>query len=234
MTTNVRSAADLPYASRWCRSRHKRYIDIFAAASSLVCLSPLLVVLGLAIVITSGQPIVFCQWRVGRSGQLFQLYKFRTMTVSAAADGPGLTRRGDPRVTWIGKLLRHSKLDELPQLFNVLKGDMTLVGPRPDLKEFWSAATATEREVLTLKPGITGAASLSFRGEEQLLAQVPPDRLTSFYLQHVLPEKCRLDMQYAAQATLWRDCRLLWRTLLVPMLQLRNVERVSDAQVPGR
>jgi len=197
-------------------------VDTMAATVGLLLLSPVFFVIGFAIAITSGKPILFRQWRFGRYGREFQLIKFRTMTATAAESGPGLTRDGDSRVTWIGRWLRKWKLDELPQLLNVLKGDMTLVGPRPDLEEFWSRATAADRQVLALKPGLTGAASIAFRDEERLLAQVPPERVTSFYLERVLPQKAALDSEYAAQATFRSDCRILLRTLLVSLRVERN------------
>jgi lipopolysaccharide/colanic/teichoic acid biosynthesis glycosyltransferase len=206
-------------------------MDMITAAFGLVLLSPVLFVIASAIAISSGKPILFRQWRLGRFGQRFQLLKFRTMTARAAENSPGLTQDGDARVTGIGRRLRKWKLDELPQLLNVLKGDMTLVGPRPDLEQFWSKATDTDRRTLVLTPGLTGAASIAFRNEERLLGQVSEERLTSFYLQQVLPQKARLDIEYAAQATLRGDCGILLRTLLVPLLQQHPVERKSDAQV---
>jgi lipopolysaccharide/colanic/teichoic acid biosynthesis glycosyltransferase len=206
-------------------------MDMITAAFGLVFLSPVLFVIASAIVITSGKPIFFRQWRLGKFGQRFQLLKFRTMTARAAEKGPGLTQDGDARVTGIGRRLRKWKLDELPQLLNVLKGDMTLVGPRPDLEQFWSKATDTDRRILALTPGLTGAASIAFRNEERLLGKVPEEFLTSFYLQQVLPQKARLDIEYAAQATLRSDYGILLRTLLVSLPQQHPVEKKSDAQV---
>jgi lipopolysaccharide/colanic/teichoic acid biosynthesis glycosyltransferase len=194
-------------------------MDMVAAAVSLLLLLPVILVIALAIAIKSGKPVLFRQQRVGRNGRPFHLLKFRTMTATTK-NGVGLTRDGDSRVTGIGRWLRKCKLDELPQLFNVLKGEMTLVGPRPDLEEFWSQADAEDRRVLELKPGITGAASLAFCDEERLLAQVSSEQLTSFYLQQVLPQKARIDSEYAAHATFRSDCAILLRTVLVPLLQM--------------
>jgi len=217
--------------SSWSLSYGKRWMDVVAALVGLLVLSPVMVMIALAIKITSGSPILFQQCRLGRNGRGFRLLKFRTMRVAAAANGPGLTRSGDARITRIGRYLRKWKLDELPQLFNVLKGEMTLVGPRPDLEEFWLKATVADRAVLVLTPGLTGAASLAFSDEERLLAQVPPERLTQFYLEQVLPEKARLDREYAGQATLWSDCSILVQTLRVPLLQRRGAEKGIDEQV---
>ncbi|WP_051979087.1 sugar transferase [Edaphobacter aggregans] len=199
-------------------------VDIIVAALSLFLLLPAIVLISLAILISSGKPIIFVQKRLGRHGQEFGLLKFRTMKV-AAQRGPGVTCDGDSRITKIGRWLRKHKLDELPQLVNVLKGEMTLVGPRPDLEEFWSKASPEDRRVLELTPGVTGLASLAFCDEERLLAQVPADQLASFYLQQVLPQKSRLDSKYAARATFRSDCGILLRTALVPLLGRHWIER---------
>lgn len=185
---------------------------------------PVILVIALAIAINSGRPVLFRQQRVGRNGHTFHLLKFRTMTATTK-NGAGLTRDGDSRVTKIGRWLRKRKLDELPQLFNVLKGEMTMVGPRPDLEEFWSRARAEDRRVLELTPGITGAASLAFCDEERLLAQVSPQHLTSFYLEQVLPQKARIDSEYAVRATFRSDCGILVQTLFVPLIQRYRTQR---------
>lgn len=202
-------------------------MDIIIAALALVLLSPMLLGVAAAIRITSGSPIFFLQRRLGRDGGEFQLRKFRTMRVTTE-NGSGLTRDGDSRVTWIGRWLRMRKLDELPQLLNVLRGEMTLVGPRPDLEEFWSRASVEDRRILALTPGVTGAASLAFRDEERLLAHVPPERVTPFYLEQVLPQKARLDSEYAARATFRSDCSILLQTLLVPFGPQRPAEGEFD------
>lgn len=237
MVANIYTPLHPNIGSSWCRSRRRRCIDIVAAGLGLVLLLPGLFLIALAILISSGKPIFFVQKRLGRYGEEFALLKFRTMK-STAQSGPGLTRDGDSRVTEIGSWLRKRKLDELPQLFNVLKGEMTLVGPRPDLEEFWSQASAEDRRVLELTPGVTGAASLAFYGEEQLLAQVPAERLASFYLQQVLPQKARLDSEYAARATFRSDCGILLQTVFVPLLQRyrpqrKGSERGMNEQISG-
>jgi len=173
-------------------------------------------VIALCILISSGKPVIFAQKRLGRFAREFTLLKFRTMKRTAQG-GPGVTQDGDSRVTGIGRWLRKRKLDELPQLFNVLKGDMTLVGPRPDLEEFWSQAKTEDRRVLELAPGMTGAASLAFCDEEKLLAQVPRDRLASFYVQYIIPQKARLDAEYAERATFRSDCGILLQTVILPL-----------------
>jgi lipopolysaccharide/colanic/teichoic acid biosynthesis glycosyltransferase len=227
-STSITLRSDL--GSRWCFSRGKRCVDVTASAFGLLLLSPVLFVIALGIQTTSGAPILFRQRRVGRYGREFQLLKFRTMTATATQNSPGLTQHGDPRITGIGRWLRRWKLDELPQLFNVLKGDMTLVGPRPDLEKFWSRATIADRRVLLLTPGVTGAASIAFRDEENLLAQVPPERLTSFYIEQLLPQKARIDREYAARATLRSDCEILLQTVFEPLFQRRGVHKKTDKQ----
>jgi lipopolysaccharide/colanic/teichoic acid biosynthesis glycosyltransferase len=205
-------------------------MDIVASTLGLLLLSPVISVIALAIAINSGRPVLFRQHRVGRNGQAFQLLKFRTMRATTK-NGVGLTRDGDSRVTGIGRWLRKRKLDELPQLFNVLKGEMTLVGPRPDLEEFWSQASAEDRRILELTPGITGAASLAFCDEERLLAQVSPQHLTSFYVEQVLPRKARIDTEYAVRATFRSDCTILLKTVLVPLFQMHRLREVIEGEI---
>jgi lipopolysaccharide/colanic/teichoic acid biosynthesis glycosyltransferase len=202
-------------------------MDVVIALVALLICSPLIGAIAFLVGITQGRPILFRQWRVGRNGREFQLLKFRTMSTAAAENGPGLTRSGDARVTQLGRWLRKYKLDELPQLLNVVKGDMSLVGPRPDLKQFWEQITSNDKRVLTLTPGLTGAASIAFHDEEKILAKIPPEQLITFYLNHLLPEKARLDLAYAARATFWSDCRTLFYTLLVPIAPQRNSGRTG-------
>lgn len=139
------------------------------------------------------------------------------MTVQRTSKGLGITRQGDSRITAIGKLLRRSKLDELPQLVNVLRGEMSLVGPRPDLKEFWRETTPNACQALALIPGLTGAASIAFRNEEQLLAHVVPQQVTTFYVERLLPAKAKIDLEYAAGASFLTDCSILLRTLIAAL-----------------
>jgi lipopolysaccharide/colanic/teichoic acid biosynthesis glycosyltransferase len=206
-------------------------MDIVASTLGLLLLLPVIFVITLAIAINSGRPVLFRQQRVGRNGRNFHLLKFRTMTTETTQNGVGLTRDGDSRVTGIGRWLRRRKLDELPQLFNVLQGEMTMVGPRPDLEEFWSRASNEDRRVLELKPGITGAASLAFCDEERLLAQVSPQQLTSFYLEQVLPQKARIDSEYAMRATFRSDCAILLKTVLVPLFQMQRLRELMEGEI---
>jgi lipopolysaccharide/colanic/teichoic acid biosynthesis glycosyltransferase len=189
-------------------------MDIILVIPSLVLTAPLMALIALGIRSTSRGPVLFRQWRCGLNDGQFQLLKFRTMEHRSAECGPGVTRRGDLRVTRLGKWLRRWKLDELPQFINVLRGEMSIVGPRPDLEDFWRQATEVERHVLAVKPGLTGAATLAFRDEEELLAHVPESELVGFYVRDLLPRKARLDCEYAAQADFLSDCRVLLRTVV--------------------
>ena len=196
--------------SSWTQSVGKRAFDVTISALGLILISPLLVVIALVIKLTSAGPVLYRQIRVGQRGSCFELLKFRTMTGAA---GPSLTRKGDQRITAIGRILRRAKLDELPQLFNVLVGDMTLVGPRPDLPQFWSTLHPRYQAITRLRPGITGCASLKFSNEEKLLASVPEEHLTEYYISSHLPLKVQIDLDYAKRASLSSDLGVLWATL---------------------
>src|SRR6266581_6674842 len=155
----------------WCNSIWKRAFDITLAGILLSLLLPFLIVLAVAVKLTSKGTILFRQRRPGRDGREFQIMKFRTMVVNEKSPGPVLTRADDPRVTWIGRRLRKWKLDELPQLLNVFRGDMSFVGPRPQPTKLWKDTSIQEQAsyVLSVRPGITSQATLNFRNEEELL-----------------------------------------------------------------
>ena len=201
--------------SRWCHSVAKRTFDLACAVPALLLGLPLMLIIAVVIRVTSKGPVLFRQNRVGRDGREFELLKFRTMTHGTG--GPGITARGDGRITPVGRALRDSKMDELPQLFNVISGDMSLVGPRPDLQEIWSELPAEQRKVLTLRPGLTGWATLHFRHEEELLAQIPPQDLRDYYIKTLLPQKVQLDLEYARKARFLSDLLILFRSALASM-----------------
>ena len=191
-------------ANPWVMSRARSCLDRIVAAVILVLLLPVMLVIMLIVRLTSRGPALFCQWRAGRQREEFVLYKFRSMRVEDA-EGPGITVSGDDRITPAGAFLRRYKLDELPQFWNVLKGNMSLVGPRPKLPHH-------EGLDLPYRPGITGIATLAFRDEERILAGIPSDQLDEFYEMCIKPRKAELDLEYMRTATLATDLKLLWRT----------------------
>jgi lipopolysaccharide/colanic/teichoic acid biosynthesis glycosyltransferase len=188
----------------------KRGLDIVASTVGLTILSPVMLGIGIAIKLHDGGPVFYRATRVGRGGRPFRLYKFRTMVVGADRKGPGITASGDERVTPAGRWLRKTKLDELPQLLNVLTGDMSLVGPRPEDPAYVTLYTPEQREVLRVRPGITSAASLAFRNEESMLSG--PDWETT-YRNVVMPAKLKIDLDYLVGRNLWSDLGIIIRTL---------------------
>lgn len=190
----------------------KRLIDAAVSALALLLLAPLLLLLALWIKLDSPGPSLFRQERVGRGGQLFRIRKLRTMVHDPDHAGPGITVGQDERITRAGHFLRRSKLDELPQLLDVLQGHMSLVGPRPELPQYVALYPAALRnKILSLRPGITDLASIEYRNEGELLAKaVDPERE---YREVILPAKLKLAAAYVDQASLWFDLRLLWRTV---------------------
>jgi lipopolysaccharide/colanic/teichoic acid biosynthesis glycosyltransferase len=190
----------------WSLSMERRCFDFVVSVLVLTAsfLPGLLVYLSIRA--SSKGPGFFRQKRVGYGGSLFTLYKFRTMEVAEPGSGPGLTQDGDPRITGIGKVLRKLKVDELPQFYNVMRGDMSLVGPRPKLPQY--AATADT----LCRPGITGFATLVFRAEEELLQHLPATDLDGFYEARIKPLKARLDVRYMKKASLFTDVQILFLT----------------------
>jgi lipopolysaccharide/colanic/teichoic acid biosynthesis glycosyltransferase len=192
-------------------SRSKRVFDVIASVSGLVLLSPILAIIAVAITAGDRGPVLFSQQRVGRDGRTFRLLKFRTMIADAERIGPALTIGTDPRITPIGRLLRRAKLDELPQLINVARGEMSLVGPRPEVPKFVAMYTPAQRRVLALRPGITDPASTEYVREAELLAHADdPERA---YIEEVMPRKLQLNLAYAETATLWSDIATILRTM---------------------
>jgi lipopolysaccharide/colanic/teichoic acid biosynthesis glycosyltransferase len=186
-------------------------IDRIAAFLAAALLSPLFVALAATIACRDGRPILFRQQRVGLGGKPFEILKFRSMGISNS--GPLTSRSGDKRVTANGKFLRRWKLDELPQLWNVVRGDMRFVGPRPELKRYVDLYDKNQRAVLEYTPGITDVASLTFRDEESLLASAQdPQR---YYVEELMPEKIRLNLAYAIRRNIWSDLCMIANTVLV-------------------
>lgn len=192
----------------------KRLIDVVGALAGLVLGSPLIVAVALAVRFSSPGPVIFQQQRLGRFGRPFTMYKYRTMryaTTTPTTSSSLVTAGGDERITRVGTFLRRYKLDELPQLVNVLKGDMSLVGPRPEVERYARYYPAEYERILSVRPGITDLASLAFRNEEQILARsAEPERA---YIAEVLPAKIRLYFRYLEEQSLRTDLSILLRTL---------------------
>lgn len=189
----------------------KRVLDLVFAATGLVLLSPVFVIIGFLIKKDDGGPLFFMQERIGRFGARFRIIKFRTMVIDAEAKGLRITTSTDPRVTRIGRRLRSTKLDELPQLLNVLRGEMSFVGPRPEVPKYVAYYTPEQRQVLSLVPGLTDLASLEYIDEESLLAKV--ERPEEVYISECLPRKIELNLAYARRAGLAADVGIILRTI---------------------
>lgn len=195
----------------------KRVFDVVLAGTALIALAPVLAAVALAIRCCDGKPVFFRQERIGEGGRPFRIWKFRTMRTVTTPDGRLITVAGDPRITRIGRRLRASKLDELPQLLNVLAGEMTLVGPRPEVGCYTARYTQAQARVLALRPGITDPASLAFIDEEQrLVGAADPERA---YVETIMPQKIALNLAYAARASVWTDALVIARTVMRLLLR---------------
>lgn len=190
----------------------KRVFDFTAALAGTIFLLPLFSVISLLIKLDSPGSVFFLQERVGRNFRNFRLIKFRTMKENAPSMGPALTKRGDSRITRVGRYLRRYKLDELPQLLNVIKGDLSLVGPRPELQKYVAAFKDDYQEILRIRPGITDFAAVEFRDEEETLQKF--DDIERGYLEAVLPRKIELYKKYLNEASFSTDLKLVLKTLL--------------------
>ena len=190
----------------------KRVLDIAVSLTGLICLLPLMLWVGLLIKLDSAGPIFFKQERLGRGFRPFRILKFRTMIVDAQSKGKLITSAEDPRVTRIGRTLRKLKVDELPQLINVLKGDMSLVGPRPEVPRYVRAFQTDYEEILKVRPGITDLASLKYRNEEALLGGA--DDPEEEYVKRVLPDKIKLAKDYLERSSFYFDLSLILKTVM--------------------
>ena len=219
-----RAHPEIPLASSWVNSRARRVLDFSVAAIALGVLSPLMAVCWFLVRLSSSGPVFFRQSRAGRNGSEFAMYKFRSMRAQPFPIQPGHTVLGDARITPAGAFLRRYKMDELPQFWNVLKGDMSLVGPRPKLAHH-------EAYCLPYRPGLTGQATLAFRDEERMLLEVPQSQVDQFYESVMKPIKAGLDIDYMENATFFSDLRLLWRTFCRCINCSNNARRQLDALV---
>ena len=204
----------------------KRALDVLGALVGLVLSSPILFLCGVAIWLDSPGVILYHQERVGRHGWPFRIIKLRTMTAGADRQGSKITVSGDTRITRVGQFLRQTKLDEIPQLLNVLRGEMSLVGPRPEVPEYVALYTSAQRHVLVVRPGLTGPASLAFIDEERVLGAAPEKE--NFYRQVVMPAKLNLDLAYCRSISLLGDLKLLLRTTARTMRSTMNRARLPN------
>jgi lipopolysaccharide/colanic/teichoic acid biosynthesis glycosyltransferase len=188
-----------------------RGLDLIASGMGLLILSPVFLVIGLMVKLTSAGPVFYRAERVGQGGHFFKLHKFRSMYLDADRHGPGITAKNDPRITPLGRFLRRTKLDELPQLIDVLRGEMSLVGPRPEDPRYVALYSPLQRQVLVVRPGITSPASLHYREEETLLSG---EDWETTYVREILPHKLAIDLAYLRQRTLWTDLTLILKTIL--------------------
>lgn len=189
----------------------KRVFDILCSLLGLVVLSPVLLVVSVLVAVTSPGGVFFRQERIGKDGRPFRIFKFRSMRKDNA--GLKITTGNDSRITPVGRFLRKSKIDELPQLINVLVGDMSFVGPRPEVADYVDLYTPYQRQVLLVRPGITGLASIRFRNENDLLtASDDPNRT---YVEQIMPRKIDLDLEYIPHASVFYDIKLIFQTFAV-------------------
>jgi lipopolysaccharide/colanic/teichoic acid biosynthesis glycosyltransferase len=196
-----------------------RLADIVVAGGLLLPLLPVLAGVAVAVRLDSRGPVLHRAVRAGQYGRLFTLYKFRTMVVDAAAFGPAITAADDERVTRVGRFLRRTKVDELPQLWNVLRGDMRLVGPRPEDPRFVALYAPEQRAVLTVRPGITGPSQLTFFDEERLLTSSDPETV---YVRDILPRKLALDLEYVDQHAILGDLQIVLTTAVLAFQRVRT------------
>ncbi len=189
----------------------KRIFDIVFSSLGILLLSPVGLLVSALIKLSDGGPVFYTQIRIGQFGKPFRMWKFRSMVVNAEKLGMPVTQGKDPRVTRVGRTLRNTKLDELPQLWNVLRGEMSFVGPRPEVPRYVELYSPQQREILQYKPGITDRATLLFRNEETLLSGA--DDLEAFYLRYCLPKKIDLNLEYEHRATMLRDVWIILQTL---------------------
>jgi lipopolysaccharide/colanic/teichoic acid biosynthesis glycosyltransferase len=191
--------------SHWTGSRAKRFFDVAVVLASSPVVLPLLILIALAVRGTSSGPVLFQQKRIGRYGEPFKIYKFRTMQDAPEGQHGSIAAMAADRITRLGQILRWFKLDELPQVLNVLAGQMSLVGPRPLIPE-------QQLEMPQCRPGITGLATLTFAQEESILAPIPKQILPEYYRKIILPAKQHLDASYMRRATLLSDLKLIFDT----------------------
>ncbi len=204
--------------------RLRRAADVLLSGAAFAALLPVFVVSAIAIKLDTEGPVIFSQERVGKAGRPFRILKFRSMIVGSERAGPKVSGTKDSRITKVGGFLRRTKLDEFPQLWNVLRGDMTLVGPRAEVPEMIQHYTPSERILLECKPGLTGPGQIFFT-ESQAAVLDELDDPEAYYVQHQLHEKLAIDLNYLRNRRWTTDMRVVWRTLLVILSPRRRFQR---------
>lgn len=189
----------------------KRLFDILVAASALFLLAPVLLLIAVVVAIGSPGGAFFRQARVGKEGREFRLFKFRTMRPGSEAGGQITVGERDPRITGIGHVLRRTKLDELPQVINILNGDMSVVGPRPEVPRYVALYSVKQRMVLSVRPGLTSLASIAYINENEVLGRSSDPERT--YVEEVMPAKLELDLKYVQEQSLLLDLRVIFGTM---------------------
>lgn len=190
----------------------KRIFDFLVSLIGIIVLSPVLIIVSIAIKLDSDGGVLFLQKRVGRYGKEFNIYKFRTMVTNAEKLGKQITVGNDSRITKVGGILRKFKIDELPQLFNVIKGDMSLVGPRPEVPKYVALYTKEQRKVLDVRPGITDMASLRYKDENEILGKV--DNPEEYYINVIMKDKLNLNIEYIEKSNIFFDIYLIIKTVI--------------------
>jgi lipopolysaccharide/colanic/teichoic acid biosynthesis glycosyltransferase len=197
----------------------KRLFDIVISAMALVALSPLLLIIALFVKLDSPGPVFFRQRRLGKGARPFEIYKFRTMVAGGETNGSAITLKNDARVTPLGKMLRRFDLDELPTLYNVLKGDMSIVGPRPEVPEYFAYYSDEQKQIFSVRPGLTDPGTLAFRNEATLLVGQNPEEI---YIGQILPHKVALSLGYVKKQSFLHDMDILAKTLLAVLTQRKG------------
>lgn len=190
----------------------KRIFDIVASLGGLIVLSPLLIIVAICIKLDSKGPVFFKQKRVCKNKKIFEIYKFRTMVTDAEKLGKQITVGNDSRITRVGKFIRKCKLDEFPQLINVLKGEMSLVGPRPEVPRYVELYDEYQEQILLVQPGITDYASIEFRNENEILGK--SDNPEKTYIEEIMPTKIELNMEYIKKISIFEDIKLILNTII--------------------
>lgn len=190
----------------------KRLFDILSSAIALILLSPILIVIAVGIIIDSKGGVFYKQKRIGKNGKAFMLYKFRSMRTGADRKGLITVGTKDDRTTKVGRFIRKYKLDELPQLINILKNEMSVVGPRPEVEKYVQLYTAEQQKVLNVKPGLTDLASLAYINENEILGQAKDPERT--YVEQIMPAKLKLNLEYIEKRSFWFDLQIIAKTLM--------------------